>query len=64
MSALRRKCIVTFDGEQFEGRFEALGQEQRFTESNDSYPVTVAIIEKLDGQVVTVPPAAVRFVKD
>jgi hypothetical protein len=58
----RRRCTATYDGETFEEYFECYGNEQKFNESNDSYAVLVAIIEKLDGQVITVPPRDVKFV--
>ena len=61
MSEERRKCTALYDGEYVEGYFECYGNEQAFNESNDSYPVLVAIIEKFDGQVITVPPSSVKF---
>ena len=61
MSEERRKCTAKHKGENVEGYFECYGFEQKFNESNDSYPVSVAIIEKFDGQVITVPPPSVKF---
>jgi hypothetical protein len=57
----RRKCTAIYEEENVEGYFECYGFEQKFNESNDSYSVSVAIIEKFDGQVITVPPSSVRF---
>jgi len=64
MSDERRKCEVNlgYGREKTKAYFEMYGSTQKFNESNDSYPVTIAIIEDLDGKVHTVEPHQIKFI--
>ncbi len=64
MSDERRECVVNlgYGREQTKAYFEMYGSKQKFNDSNDSYPITVAIIEDLDGNVHSVEPHLIKFV--
>ncbi|CAH1531489.1 conserved hypothetical protein [Vibrio owensii] len=64
MSQGRRKCLVKrndFD-KPTEAYFEMYGSEVFYDESNNSFPVTVAIVETIDGKVLKVNPSTIKFV--
>lgn len=58
----KRKCSTFYDGERIECFFDMYGTIQAFNDSNDSFPITVAIIEKYDGTVITVCPNKIKFI--
>lgn len=64
MSNERRKCEVNlgYGKEKTEAFFEMYGNTQKFNESNDSYPVTIAIVEDLNGKVHQVEPSKIKFI--
>ena len=60
----KRKCSIFYDGKRIECFFEMYGTIQEFNESGDSFPITVAILEKSDGTVITVCPnkSEIKFI--
>lgn len=64
MSIERRKCLIKKEyGQPTEGYFEMYGNTAFCDDSGNQFPVTVAIIEKTDGEVIKVNPSLVTFVK-
>lgn len=60
----RRKCIVNYYGDSVEGYFESYGNIKHMDEGNNPYTSRMAIVEKTDGQVITIEPSAIKFVID
>lgn len=63
MSEERRKCIINYYDTPEKGFFIRYGDIEYTNEENRPYTACKAIIEKLDGQVITVNPGAVQFVE-
>ncbi|WP_305840052.1 hypothetical protein [Photobacterium leiognathi] len=63
MSTERRICLVKLNSydQPSKGYFQMYGQEARWDEANNPYVVTVAIVELLDGRVVSVEPTRIKF---
>ena len=64
MSEERRKCIVTQNTFVKKGYFEKYGETIYFDDAGQPYVSTVAIVETIDGQVITVPPECIKFINN
>lgn len=62
----RRKCLVKLNSYEppSEGYFQMFGQQERRDDGNNAYVITVAIVELLNGRVVSVEPTALKYIND
>lgn len=61
MSTTRPCHYSSHDGEKVKGTFHGWGNRIASDESNNVFPVKIAVIEREDGRVVEIPPGDMTF---